>query len=132
MISKIDHIGIAVKNLREAIETYRGLFGKEPEHMERVASQKVNVAMFRAGESAIELLEGQGGTSPIAKFIDKRGEGMHHICLQVENLQAAIQQAEASGMELITGLAPEGAGGTKVVFLHPKTTHGVLIELVVK
>jgi len=132
MILKIDHIGIAVKNLQEAIATYRGLFGKEPEHVESVPGQGVNVAMFRAGESSIELLEGLDGTSPIAKFIEKRGEGIHHICLQVDNLEEAMRKAEASGMELISGQAQGGARGTKVTFLHPKTTHGVLIELVAK
>lgn len=129
---KVDHIGIAVSDLQESIEKYSALFRKQPEHIETVKNQKVTIAMFRAGEPAVELLEGTDSNSPITKYIEKRGEGIHHICFAVENLDAALSEAQRAGMEKIVQPDDRGAGGRRVAFLHPKTTGGVLIELVEK
>jgi methylmalonyl-CoA epimerase len=129
---KIDHIGIAVSDLQSAIEKYSALFQQQPEHIETVASQKVAIAMFQAGEPAVELLEGTAPDSPIAKYIEKHGEGIHHLCFAVENLDSALNEAQKAGMEKISQQDDRGAGGTRVAFLHPKTTGGVLIELVEK
>lgn len=127
---KLDHIGIAVPNLAAAVEKYSVLLGKRPEQIERVESQKVTVAMFRAGEPAIELLEGTEASSPISTFIAKRGPGIHHICLRVEDLDATLTRAKAAGLEPIPQQDDRGAGGHRIAFLHPKSTGGVLIELV--
>jgi methylmalonyl-CoA/ethylmalonyl-CoA epimerase len=130
MLEKIDHLGIAVRNLEEAAARYTALCGRGPDHVEEVAAQKVKVAMFAVGESRVELLMATSPDSPIAKFIDKRGEGMHHICFKVENLEAALARLRAEGMEIIPGAGGEGAGGSRVAFLHPKSSMGVLVELV--
>jgi methylmalonyl-CoA epimerase len=130
MLEKIDHIGIAVRDLDAAIARYTALCDRGPDHLEEVTSQKVKVAMFNVGESRIELLMATAPESPIAKFIDKRGEGMHHVCFKVPNLNAALKRLEKSGMEIISGAGGEGAGGSRVAFLHPQSAMGVLIELV--
>jgi methylmalonyl-CoA/ethylmalonyl-CoA epimerase len=130
MLDKIDHVGIAVRNLDEAIAHYAALCGKAPDCLEEVPSQKVKVAMFTVGESRIELLMATAPDSPIAQFIDKRGEGQHHICFKVPNLEAALSRARNAGMEIISEASSEGAGGSRVAFLHPKSVMGVLIELV--
>jgi methylmalonyl-CoA/ethylmalonyl-CoA epimerase len=130
MLEKIDHLGIAVRNLDEAITRYTVLCGRGPNHLEEVASQKVKVAMFEVGESRVELLMATSPDSPIAKFLDKRGEGMHHICFKVANLEEALARLEAAGMEIIPRASEEGAGGSRVAFLHPKSVMGVLVELV--
>ncbi|MCA9743329.1 MAG: methylmalonyl-CoA epimerase [Deferribacteres bacterium] len=129
---KIDHIGIAVSNLQAAVQKYQALFQKAPDHIEQIDNQRVNIAMFRVGEPSVELLEGTDDESPISQYIQKRGEGIHHICFDVDDLDAAIAAAEQSGMEKIPQDDDRGAGGTRVAFLHPKTTGGVLIELVQK
>lgn len=130
MLEKIDHIGIAVRNLEEAISRYTSLCGRGPDHLEEVASQKVKVAMFDVGESRVELLMATTPDSPIAKFIAKRGEGMHHICFKVPNLEEALARMHAAGMEIVPGAGGEGAGGSRVAFLHPKSLMGVMVELV--
>jgi methylmalonyl-CoA epimerase len=130
MLEKIDHIGIAVRDLDKAIARYTALCGHGPDHLEEVASQKVKVAMFVVGESRVELLMATGPDSAIAKFIDKRGEGMHHICFKVPNLQETLTRMSAAGMEIISGASSEGAGGSRVAFLHPKSLMGVMVELV--
>ncbi|MDZ7290053.1 MAG: methylmalonyl-CoA epimerase [candidate division KSB1 bacterium] len=130
MIEKIDHLGIAVRNLDEAIARYTVLCGKPPDHLEEVTSQQVKVAMFEIGESRLELLMATSPASPIAKFLDKRGEGMHHICFKVPNLQDALARMSAGGMEIISEVSSEGAGGSRVAFLHPKSLMGVMVELV--
>jgi methylmalonyl-CoA epimerase len=130
MLDKIDHIGIAVSDLDAAIARYTALCGHAPGHLEEVVSQKVKVAMFDAGESRVELLMATAPDSPIAKFIDKRGEGMHHICFKVANLEVALARMTAAGMEIIPGAGGEGAGGSRVAFLHPKSLMGVMVELV--
>ncbi|MFQ5629574.1 MAG: methylmalonyl-CoA epimerase [bacterium] len=129
---KIDHIGIAVADLQKAIEKYSALFGNKPEHVETVVGQHVKIAIFRAGEPSVELLEGTNPTSPIAQYIEKRGEGIHHVCFVVADLDAAIADAESASMQKIPQEDDRGAGGSRVAFLHPKTTGGVLIELVEK
>ncbi|MEM1577087.1 MAG: methylmalonyl-CoA epimerase [Archaeoglobaceae archaeon] len=126
---KIDHIGIAVKNLSEAIKTFEAL-GFELEEIEEVKEQKVKVAMLPIGESRIELLEATSDDSAIAKFLASRGEGIHHIAVNVQNIESALKKAKESGVKLIDEKPRIGAGGKKVAFLHPKSTHGVLIEFV--
>jgi methylmalonyl-CoA epimerase len=132
MLKKIDHIGIAVRDLDEAITRYTALCGHGPDHIEEVPSQKVKVAMFAVAESRIELLMATAPDSPIAKFIDKRGEGQHHICFKVTNLEEALARIEQAGMEIIPTASSQGAGGSRVAFLHPKSAMGVLVELVEK
>lgn len=126
---KIDHIGIAVRNLSEAIKTFEAL-GFEVEEIEEVKEQKVKVAMLPVGESRLELLEATSEDSAIAKFIASRGEGIHHIAINVENIKSSLKKAKDSGVKLIDEVPRIGAGGKKVAFLHPKSTHGVLIEFV--
>jgi methylmalonyl-CoA/ethylmalonyl-CoA epimerase len=127
MIKKIDHLGIAVKNLDEAINLYRSL-GLSPEHREEVLEQKVRVATLPLGESTIELLEPTASDSPIAKFIETRGEGIHHLAVLVENIEDALSQARKSGIKLIDEQPRIGVGGAKIAFLHPKSMKGVLLE----
>ncbi len=129
MIRKIDHIGIAVKNLEEAMELYKKL-GFEVEEIEEVPEQKVRVAMLPVGESRIELVEATAEDSPIAKFLEKRGEGIHHIAVNVENIEKALEKAKENGLQLIDEKPRIGAGGKKVAFVHPKSTKGVLLEFV--
>ncbi len=129
MIRKIDHVGIAVKSLDEATKTYEAL-GFEVEEIEEVAEQKVRVAMLPVGESRIELLEATSEDSAIAKFISSRGEGIHHIAINVENIEEALKKAKDAGLRLIDEKPRIGAGGKKVAFVHPKSTHGVLLEFV--
>ncbi|WP_456330038.1 methylmalonyl-CoA epimerase [Archaeoglobus sp.] len=129
MIRKIDHVGIAVKSLDEATKTYEAL-GFEVEEIEEVAEQKVKVAMLPVGESRIELLEATSEDSAIAKFISSRGEGIHHIAINVENIEEALKKAKEAGLRLIDEKPRIGAGGKKVAFVHPKSTHGVLLEFV--
>ena len=129
MMKKVDHIGIAVKSLDEAVELYRKL-GFEVKEIEEVAEQKVKVAMLPVGESKIELLEATSPDSAIAKFIEKRGEGIHHIAVNVENIEQALENAKKNGLQLIDDKPRIGAGGKKVAFIHPKITKCVLLEFV--
>ncbi len=129
MFKKIDHIGIAVSNLDEAMELYKKL-GFEVKEVEEVAEQKVKVAMLPVGESKIELLEATSKDSAIAKFIEKRGEGIHHIAINVEDIEKALENAKNEGLKLIDEKPRVGAGGKKVAFVHPKSTKGVLLEFV--
>jgi methylmalonyl-CoA/ethylmalonyl-CoA epimerase len=128
MIEKIHHIGLAVHSIDEALKPYRAL-GLSPEHTENVASQSVNVAFLRVGESNLELLEATAETSPIAKFVRVRGEGIHHICLQVSDIEATLAELKQRGMKLIDEQPRPGAGGGRIAFVHPSAMHGVLIEL---
>ena len=129
MFKKIDHIGIAVGNLDEAVKLYKKL-GFEVKEIEEVAEQKVKVAMLPVGESKIELLEATSDDSAISKFIEKRGEGIHHIAVNVENIEKALENAKNEGLKLIDEKPRIGAGGKKVAFVHPKSTKGVLLEFV--
>lgn len=126
---KISHIGIAVTSLEAAIPLYRDVLGMEFEGTEEVAEQKVKVAFFIAGESRIELLEATTPDSPVAKFLEKNGEGIHHLAYEVDDVKAAIAALQAQGVRLIDNEPRRGAHGTSIAFLHPKATGGVLTEL---
>lgn len=129
MIERISHIGIAVHDLERGIGLYRDVFGMQLLGIEDVAEQGVRVAMFRAGESRIELLEPTSAESPVAKFLASRGPGLHHICYEVDDVDRALKRIGESGVRLIDHESRRGAGDTKVGFLHPNSTGGVLIEL---
>ena len=128
MFKKIDHVGIAVKNLEEAIKVWEGL-GLKVEEIEEVPDQKVRTAIIHIGESRIELLEPTAEDSPIAKFIAKRGEGIHHIALGVTNIEEHLRELKERGYRLIDEEPRIGAGGAKIAFVHPKAVTGVLLEL---
>lgn len=128
MIKKIDHLGIAVRSLDESIPYYEKSLGLKCEHREEVPSQKVRTAFFSVGEVHLELLEPTSPESPIAKFLEKNGEGIHHVAFGTSDIAAQLQEAAASGCRLINEKPIEGAGGKLVAFLHPKSTHGVLTE----
>ena len=128
MIGKIDHIGIAVKSLEESVPQYEALLGVKASEVEEVVEQKVKVVMFKAGESSIELLEPTSDDSPIAKFIEKKGGGIHHIAYGVKDVAKALLEAEASGARLIDKVPRNGAHGARIGFIHPKSLAGVLTE----
>ncbi|MEZ4704029.1 MAG: methylmalonyl-CoA epimerase [Bdellovibrionota bacterium] len=130
MIQNVDQIAIAVDNLEDKIRLYTDLLGAGPDHVEEVESEQVRIAMFRLGETKIELLEGTGAQSPISSFVTKRGPGVHHIAFRVDNIASAIEEYRAKGFVFIEPAPRPGAGGTSVAFVHPKSTGGVLIELV--
>ncbi len=129
MIRKIQHIGIAVKSLAEAVPFYRDVLGLALLGEEEVAEQKVRTAVFRVGESTIELLESTSPDGPVGKFLAKNGEGVHHLCLQVDDAAAALAEAKAKGVRLIDETPRSGVHGMRIGFLHPKSTFGVLTEL---
>ena len=131
MIKKIDHIAIVVRGIEEALQVYEGALGFELASVKEVPEQAVRVAFLPVGESEIELVEPLTTESGVAKFLEKRGEGLHHICLEVEDIEAALQDLAAKGVRLIDEQPRQGAHG-QVAFLHPKSTHGVLIELIEK
>ncbi len=126
--TRIDHIGIAVNSIEEASKVYTTL-GLTAHGVEEVEEQKVKVAFFPCGDSEIELLESTSPDGPIAKFIEKKGEGIQHIALRVDNLEEALAELKAKGIRLIDETPRYGAGGARIAFLHPKSTGGVLIEL---
>ena len=128
MIQKIDHLGIAVRSLDETIPYYENALGLKCEHREEVPSQKVKTAFFHAGEVHLELLEPTAEDSPIAKFLEKNGEGLHHIAFATDDLAGQLGQAKDAGIKLIHEVPFEGAANKMVAFLHPKFTHGVLTE----
>jgi len=128
MLQKIDHLGIAVRSIAEARKFYEKVLGLPCEGEETVESQKVKTAFFAVGEVHIELLEPTSEESPIAKFLDKNGEGIHHVAYKTDDIVAQISQASENGCRLIHETPIEGAGGKLVAFLHPKSTHGVLME----
>jgi methylmalonyl-CoA/ethylmalonyl-CoA epimerase len=127
---RIDHIGIAVSDLEAALEPYVEGLGLEVAAMEEVATEGVRVAMLPIGETKLELLEPMSPESPIAKFIDRRGPGVHHIALAVDDIETALDRLKASGVQVIDDEPRPGAGGTRVAFAHPKGFNGVLVELV--
>ncbi len=129
MIKKIDHIGVAVKDLESAMEVYKKL-GFEIEGIEEVREQKVKVAMLPVGESKIELIEATSDDSVIARFVEKKGEGIHHIAVNVDDIEKALDSAKAQGLQLIDEKPRIGVGGKKIAFVHPKSTKGVLLEFV--
>lgn len=125
----IEHIGIAVKNLDASIAYYENVLGLKCYAIEEVKEQKVKTAFFMAGQTKIELLESTDPEGPIGKFIEKKGEGMHHMAFAVENLEGALAEAEEKGIQLIDKAPRKGAEGLHIGFLHPKSTFGVLTEL---
>jgi len=126
--SHIEHIGIAVKSLDEAIPFYEKLLGTACYAIEEVADQKVKTAFFKIGQTKIELLESTDPEGPIGKYVEKRGEGVHHIAYAVEDLEQHLEDAEEAGIRLIDQQPRKGAEGLHIAFLHPKSTHGVLTE----
>ena len=126
---KIEHIGIAVKNLDESNTLFEKLFGQPPYKEEEVVSEGVKTSFFRNGPNKIELLEATNADSPIAKFLEKKGEGIHHIAFDVENIYTEIERLKNEGFTILNETPKKGADNKLVVFLHPKTTNGVLIEL---
>lgn len=129
MIHKIDHIGVAVKSIDESMKVYTDILGLQVVGIETVEEQKVKTAFIPVGESEIELLESTSPDGPIAKFIEKRGEGIQHIALRVDNLEVKLKELKEKGVRLIDENPRLGAGGAKIAFIHPKDTKGVLIEL---
>lgn len=128
-INKIEHIGIAVKNLDESIKYYEEVLGLKCYNVEEVKDQKVKTAFFLVGETKIELLESTDPEGPIGKFVEKKGEGVHHVAFAVENINGALKEAEEKGITLIDKTSRKGAEGLNIGFLHPKFTKGVLTEL---
>jgi len=130
LVIGIDHIGIAVNNLDEAISLYRDVLGLKLEGVHAVEEQKVLVASFSTGgETRIELLEPTERESPVAKFIERRGEGVHHIALKVRNIEAVLKELKGKGLKLVDEKPRIGVGGAKIAFIHPKSTRNVLLEL---
>ena len=128
-MKKIEHIGIAVKDLKAANNLYSKLLNTAPYKMEEVDSENVNTSFFQIGESKIELLEGTSPDSPISKFIDKKGEGVHHIAFEVDDIEEEIARLTKEGFQMIHEKPKDGADNKLIAFLHPKSSNGVLIEL---
>jgi methylmalonyl-CoA epimerase len=130
MILKINHIAVAVSDLEEAISHFKNVLGLEEVHREVVAEQKVETASFRTGESNIELVSPTEPDSPVGKFIASKGEGIHHIAFEVDDIESALKTLKEKGTKLIDEKPRTGAGGHRIAFLHPRANRGVLIELV--
>ena len=128
-VSHIEHIGIAVKSLDEAIPYWENVLGLKCYNIEEVADQKVKTAFFKVGQTKIELLESTSEDGTIAKFIEKKGAGVHHVAFAVEGVEEALADAESKGVQLIDKAPRKGAEGLSIAFLHPKSTFGVLTEL---
>jgi methylmalonyl-CoA/ethylmalonyl-CoA epimerase len=128
-LKNIEHIGIAVQNLEESLDFYQNILGLELLKQEKVESQGVNIAFLKIGESKIELLEPLNEESTIARFINKNGQGIHHFAILVDSIEDKIKTMQAQGARLIGDKATEGADNMKIIFIHPKTTNGVLLEL---
>jgi methylmalonyl-CoA/ethylmalonyl-CoA epimerase len=128
-ILKVDHIGIAVNSIDEAKKLYCDLLGLNHAGNETVAEQKVTTAFFPVGDTEVELLESTAPDGPVAKYIEKKGEGVQHIAFRVDNIEEALAELKAKGVKLIDEKPRIGAGGGKIAFLHPKSTYGVLVEL---
>lgn len=128
MAKKIDHIGIAVRSLENALPFYTEALNLPLLGIEEVASEKVRVAFLKIGESKLELLEPTSADSAIAQFLDKRGEGIHHVALSVDSIEDRIEEIKNKGIKMINDLPKRGAGGAMVAFMHPKSTGGVLFE----
>jgi methylmalonyl-CoA/ethylmalonyl-CoA epimerase len=128
-ILKIDHLGIAVNSIDDGKDFWSGVLGLSFEGAETVAEQKVTTAFFPVGESEVELLESTAPDGPVAKYIEKRGQGIQHVAFRVENIDEALAELKEKGIKLIDQKPRIGAGGAKIAFLHPKATAGVLVEL---
>ena len=129
MLGKIEHIGIAVKDLEAANELYGSLLGVIPYKQENVPSEGVTTSFFKTGDSKVELLMATDPNSPIAKFIEKRGEGLHHLAFAVEDIDQEVQRLVKAGFQVLNEQPKLGADNKRIVFLHPKGAHGVLVEL---
>ncbi|MFI5220835.1 MAG: methylmalonyl-CoA epimerase [Bacteroidia bacterium] len=129
MIGKIEHIGIAIKDSKTSVELFSKLFDSKPYKTEMVESEKVNTLFFQAGETKIELLEPTSPESVIAKFLEKKGEGVHHIAYAVTDIRSEIKRLKEAGFTFISEEPKAGADNKLIVFLHPKSTNGVLVEL---
>ncbi len=129
MYLKVDHIGVAVRSLKDAMRTYSEGLGMEVASVEAVPEQKTRVAMIPVGESRIELLEATEADSPVARYIAKRGEGIHHVCLEVDDLAATISRLKNAGIRMVDPETRKGANGRLVAFVHPSALGGVLLEL---
>ena len=128
-MTRLEHIGIAVKDLEAGNQLYQQLLGTAPYKLEAVASEGVLTSFFKAGQSKIELLEATSDDSPVAKFIEKRGEGIHHIAFEVADIRAEMKRLAAAGFQLLSNEPKPGAGNKLVCFVHPKSANGVLVEL---
>lgn len=128
-VLKVDHIGIAVNSIEEVKKLYSDVLGLTHAGSETVAEQKVITAFFPVGDSEVELLEATSPAGPTAKFIEAKGQGIHHICFRVDNIEQALEELKTKGIRLIDEKPRTGAGGGKIAFLHPKSTFGVLVEL---
>ena len=129
LIKGLNHVGVAVSNLDEALKTYRSTLGLEPSYVKVIEDQKIRVASFKFGGSSIELFEPTDPTSTVAAFLAKRGEGMHHVALTVDDIRATLDAAQRAGATLIDKEPRVGAEGQLIAFLHPKSTRGTLVEL---
>ncbi len=127
---EIDHVAIAVKSMDDALATFKKIWDLEPDHMETGETDKITEAMLPLGNTHLQLLEPSDESSTVAKFLEKRGEGLHHIAIRVDDIEAAMARLRANGAELIDQTWRIGGGGHKVAFVHPKTSNGILIELV--
>eukprot|EP01008_Symbiontida_sp_HLA12_P002377 NODE_386_length_949_cov_2.291768_g379_i0.p1 GENE.NODE_386_length_949_cov_2.291768_g379_i0~~NODE_386_length_949_cov_2.291768_g379_i0.p1 ORF type:complete len:134 (-),score=49.74 NODE_386_length_949_cov_2.291768_g379_i0:179-580(-) len=128
-VLKVDHIGVAVESIEQGKNFWKDTLGLEFEGLETVAPQKVTTAFFPVGESEVELLESTSPDGPVAGFLKKKGEGIHHVAFRVENLEASLAELKEKGVRLIDETPRKGAGGAKIAFIHPKATNGVLVEL---
>jgi len=128
-LKNIDHIGIAVTNMQESLSFWETSLGIEPHSIQEVPEQKLRTAFLPVGGTEIELLESTSADSSVAKFIEKHGEGLHHIAIRVDDIEAALAELKTKGIQLIDETPRNGAGGARIAFVHPKATHGVLLEL---
>ncbi len=129
MIKKIEHVGIAVKDLEKSNNLFKKLLGSANYKMETVETENITTSFFKLGDQKIELLKSASNSGSISRFLDKRGEGMHHLALHVEDISKEIQRLEKEGFSFVSKIPTKGADNKMIVFLHPKTTNGVLIEL---
>jgi len=129
MFKKVEHIGIAIKNLDEAESVFKCLFGKNAYKREVVESEKVSTSFFKLGDTKIELLESDNDSSSISKFIAKKGEGIHHMAFEVDNIEDELSRLKSEGFQLINEKPFKGADNKLVAFIHPKSCHGILVEL---
>jgi len=127
---KVSHIGIAVRSIDSTVGFYQGVLGLPLEHVEDVPSQHVRVAFLPVGDTRVELLEPTKADSPIGRFLEKRGEGVHHLAFEVDSVEAALEGARGRGLKLVDNVPRAGARGCMVAFLHPSSCHGVLVEFV--
>jgi methylmalonyl-CoA/ethylmalonyl-CoA epimerase len=130
LLTQIDHIGIAVRDLEAAVDEYRSAFGLQPVHRELVEDQGVEEVLLRVGESYVQLLSATGPETPVGRFLDKRGEGLHHVGYRVDDVSGTLEALRAAGIPLVDERPRPGSRGTSVAFVHPKGLRGVLVELV--